>query len=125
MGWGGEAERAIEWGERGIRLSPFDPWLLAPLHGMFLGHFLRGRYEDTAIAVRRSIRSKPGHSISYMLLAAALVKLGRADEARAATARLLELQPNFSIGGQCTAVGAVPALAEALTEALRAVGLPD
>jgi adenylate cyclase len=125
MGWGGEAERAIEWGERGIRLSPFDPWILAPLHGMFLGHFLRGRYEDAAIAVRRSIRSKPGHSISYMMLAAALMKLGRTDEARTAADRLLALQPNFSIGGQCTAVGAVPALAAALTEALRTAGLPD
>ena len=44
MGWAGEAERAIEWGERGIRLSPFDPWITAALHGVFLGHFLRGRY---------------------------------------------------------------------------------
>jgi hypothetical protein len=24
MGWGGESENAIDWGERGIRLSPFD-----------------------------------------------------------------------------------------------------
>ncbi|MGF9764270.1 adenylate/guanylate cyclase domain-containing protein [Microvirga sp. 0TCS3.31] len=125
MGWGGDAERAIEWGERGIRLSPFDPWILAPLHGMFLGHFLRGRYEEAVLTVRRSIRSKPGHSISYMMLAAALVKLGRAGEAKAAADHLLALQPNFSISGQCMAVGAVPALTTALTEALRQVGLPE
>ena len=125
MGWGGEAERAIEWGERGIRLSPFDPWILAPLHGMFLGHFLRGRYEEAVLTVRRSIRSKPGHSISYMMLAAALMKLGRAEEAKAAADHLLTLQPNFSVCGQCIAVGAVPALATALTEALRQVGVPE
>jgi hypothetical protein len=24
--WAGEVERAIEWAERGLRLSPFDPY---------------------------------------------------------------------------------------------------
>jgi adenylate cyclase len=124
-GWGGEAERAIEWGECGIRLSPFDPWITAALHGMFLGHFLRGRYEEAETAARRSIRSKPGFSISHMMLAAALAKLGRIDEAKAAAARVLALQPNFSGGGQCAAVGAVPAIAAPLVEALRAVGIPE
>jgi TolB-like protein len=26
LSWAGEAERAIEWGEQALRLSPFDPW---------------------------------------------------------------------------------------------------
>ena len=125
MGWGGEAENAIEWGERGIRLSPFDPWISAALHGMFLGHFLRGRYEEATTAVRRAIRSKPGFSISHMMLAASLVKLGRIDEAKTASERVLALQPNFSSTGQCAAIGCVPALATPLIEALRAAGLPE
>ena len=124
LGWGGEAERAIEWGERGIRLSPFDPWITAALHGIFLGQFLLGRYEDAATAARRSIRSKPGFSISHMMLAAALARLGRMDEAREATRRVLALQPNFSSDGQCKAIGCVPALAEPLIEAMRMAGLP-
>ena len=41
------------------------------------------------IAVRRSIRSKPGFSISHMMLSAARVKLGRTDEAKAAAERVL------------------------------------
>jgi adenylate cyclase len=125
MGWGGEAEQAIEWGERGIRLSPFDPWITAALHGMFLGHFLRGRYEEAATAIRKAVRSKPGFSISHMMLAAALVKLGRAAEAEASRERALSLQPNFSIGRQFAAVGAVSALAIPFAEALRAAGFPD
>ena len=60
-----------------------------------------------------------------MMLAAALGKLGRIDEAKAAAARVLALQPSFSISGHCVAVGAVPPLTAALTEALRSVGLPD
>jgi adenylate cyclase len=125
MGWGGEAEHAIEWGERGIRLSPFDPWITAALHGMFLGHFLRERYEEAAAAVRRAIRSKPAFSISHMMLAAALVKLGRINEAKAAAERVLALQPNFSSSGQCAAVGCVPVLAAPFIEAMRGAGLPD
>jgi adenylate cyclase len=125
LGWGGDAERAIEWGERGIRLSPFDPWITAALHGISMGHFLNGRYEDAAKAARRAIRSKPGFSISYMFLAAALAKLERIDEAKAAAERVLQLQPNFSSTGQCTAIGCVPILAMPLIEALRTAGLPD
>ena len=124
-GWGGEAERAIEWGERGIRLSPFDPWITAGLHGIYIGHFLSGRYDDAAKAGRRATRSKPGFSISHMFLAAALAKLGRMDEAKAAADRVLQLQPNFSSKGQCTAIGCAPRLAVPLIEAMRAAGLPE
>jgi adenylate cyclase len=125
LGWGGQAEEAMEWGERGLRLSPFDPWITAGLHGMFLGNFLRGRYEEAATAARRAIRSKPGFSISHAMLATALVKLGRIEEAKVAAERVLILQPNFSSGGQCAAVGAVSELAIPFIEALRAAGLPD
>ena len=75
--------------------------------------------------LRRAIRSKPDFSISHMMLAAALVKLRRIDEAKAAAERVLALQPNFSSSGQCAAVGCTPALAKSLIEALRAAGLPD
>jgi adenylate cyclase len=59
------------------------------------------------------------------MLAAALLKLGQSDEARAAAERVLQLQPNFSSGGQCAAIGAVPELAIPFIEALRAAGLPE
>ncbi|WP_283810978.1 adenylate/guanylate cyclase domain-containing protein [Bradyrhizobium genosp. SA-3] len=125
LGWGGEAERAIEWGERGIRLSPFDPWITAALHGICMGHFLRGRYEDAAAAAQRAIRSKPGFSVSHMFLAASLAKLGRMEDANAAAERVMQLQPNFSSNGQCSAIGCVPVLATPLIEAMRASGLPE
>jgi adenylate cyclase len=32
MGWANEAERALEWGERAVRLSPFDPAHLSRAH---------------------------------------------------------------------------------------------
>ena len=125
LGWGGEAERAIEWGERGIRLSPLDPWITAALHGICMGHFLRGRYTEASLAAQRAIRSKPGFSVSHMFLAASLAKLGRIEDAKAAAARVMQLQPNFSSNGQCSAIGCVPILAGPLIEAMRAANLPE
>ncbi len=40
LGWGGEADRAIEWSERGIRLSPFDPWAFAAFDAQAMGHLV-------------------------------------------------------------------------------------
>jgi TolB-like protein len=123
--WAGEAERAIEWAERAMRLSPFDPWAFAAFHSLTLGHFQCGRYDEAANAAYKAVQSNPGHSISYMLLAAPLAKLGRLDEARAAAARVLELQSGFRSSQQFSGVGCATALAASLGEALRATGLPE
>ena len=124
MGYAGEAERAIDWAERALRLSPFDRLNYCSYHGLALGHFLRGRYEEAANAGRRAVQSTPGFSVSHSLLVAPLAKLGRLEEARSVAARVLELQPSFSGGGFCTALAIPAALAEPLTDAWRAAGLP-
>jgi tetratricopeptide (TPR) repeat protein len=124
-GWGGESERAIDWSERGIRLSPFDPWAFAAYDAQALGHFHRGRYEDAASAAYKSNRANPVHSITYVQLAAALAKLGRMSEARRAAARVLQLHPTFRYSRQFSGVNCAPALAAAMAEALSAAGLPE
>jgi TolB-like protein/tetratricopeptide (TPR) repeat protein len=124
-GWAGEAERAIEWSERGVRLSPFDPWTFAAFDAQAMSHFVRGRYEDALRAAYKSVQANPTHSITYVQLAAALARLGRLDEARAAAARVLELQPTFRYGRQFAGVDCAPVLAVPLGEALRAAGLPE
>ena len=125
LAWAGEAERAIEWAERAMRLSPFDPWAFAAFHSLTLGHFRRSRYEEAANAAHKAVQSNPAHSISYMLLAASLAKLGRLAEAKAAATRILELQPAFRYSRQFAGVDCAPALATSLSEALRATGLPE
>ena len=125
LGWSGEAERAIEWGERAIRLSPFDPWAFAAFGSLTLAHFLRGRYAEAANFAYKAVQSNPAHSINYVLLAAPLAKLGRFEEARAAAARVLELQPMFRYSRQFSGVDCAPALAVSLSEALRGTGLPE
>jgi len=125
FGWKGEAERAIDWGERARRISPFDRLLYGAGHGMALGYFMRGDSDKAAEAARLAIQVKPEFSLSHVLLAAALSQAGRHDEAKAAGAQALALQADFSTRGFCAAVGIPPVLAMPLSEALRSAGLPD
>jgi TolB-like protein len=125
LGWTGEAERAIEWAEQAMRLSPLDPWTWSTFHALTLGHFHRGRYDEAVKAAHKAVQGNPGHSISSMLLAAALVKAGRLDDAKVAAARVLELQPQFRYSRQFAGVDCAPALAASLGEALREVALPE
>jgi TolB-like protein len=125
LGWGAEAECAIEWSERGMRLSPFDPWAFAAYDAQAMGHFFLSRYEQAAAAAYKSSQANPAHSITYVQIAAAQSKLGQLEQARAAAARVLQLQPNFRYSRQFAGVGCAPALAEKMGEALSAVGLPE
>jgi len=125
FGWAGEALRAIQWGERAMRLSPFDPWAWSAYHSLTLGQFHLGQYEQAAKSAQMAAQLNPAHSISYMLLAAPLAKLGLLGEAKAAAARVLELQPAFRYSRQFNGVDCAPALAASLGEALRAAGLPE
>jgi TolB-like protein/Tfp pilus assembly protein PilF len=123
--WGGEAERAIEWSERGMRLSPLDPWAFAAFDARALSYFYLGRYEDAAQAAYKSVQANPAHSITYVQLAAALVKLGRLEDAKAAAAKVLELHPTFRYSRQFAGVNCDAPLAAAMGQALSVAGLPE
>lgn len=125
LGWSGEAERAIEWSKRGLRLSPFDSWSWAAFDAQAMSHLLRGRYEEACHAAYKSVQANPAHSITFVQLAASLAALGRLDEARAAAARVIELQPSFRYSRQFAGVNCAPSLAKVLGGALRAAGLPE
>ena len=123
--WAAEAEPAIEWGERAMRLSPFDSWAFAAFGSQALGHFLLGQPHEAAKAAYRAVQSNPGHSINYVILIGPLVALRRFDEAKAAAGRVIELQPTFRFSQQFAGVDCAPALASKLGAALQAAGLPE
>jgi len=124
LAYGCEAERAIDWAERALRLSPFDRLRVCAYHALVIGNFLLGRYDEAVNAGRRAVQCNPGLSVSQSLLVAPLAKLGRMEEAKAAASRVLALQPSFSAGGFCTALALPDTLATPLTDAWRSAGLP-
>jgi tetratricopeptide (TPR) repeat protein len=124
-GWAGQAQKAIDWASRGLRLSPFDGWAFAAWHSMALGHFKLGSFEAASEAATRAIQANPAHSISYMLHAATLAASGKLPEARSAAATVMTLQPNFRYGKQLAGVDCEPGLAAALATALAKAGLRE
>jgi len=122
---GGETEQAIEWAERGLRLSPFDPWRTSAHFSIAVGRFHRGAYEEAADAARKAVQASPGFSMPQMVLTASFAKLGRIEEAKTAAARLLELEPGFRYSLQFAGGNFKSELAASMGEALHAAGLPE
>jgi len=124
MVFGGDADRGIEWSERALRLSPFDPMSYAPWFSIGLGHFQRGDYEAAAEAARKVFQANPYWSLAHVLLSATHMQLGRLDAAKSAAMRVLELEPGYTISGMCRVFDIHPSIAAPLCEALSAAGLP-
>jgi TolB-like protein len=121
----GDADRGIEWGERALRLSPFDPMCYAPWLSISIGRLARGEHQAASEAAHKVFQANPYWSSAYFILAATHAKLGRLDAAKAAAARVLELQPEFTISGTCAAFDIDPSIAGPLSEALTLAGLPE
>ena len=116
----GLPQEAVRSFERGIRMSPIDPAMFA---GMGIALVELRRFDEAIVAGRKAQRHNPSHSFAYLCLASAFAHLGRDAEAREAAARLLEVNPAFTIsafiarGGQSNA--------KLLIEGLRKAGLPE
>lgn len=124
LAYAGEAERAMEWTERALRISPFDQFNTLSYNALAVAHFLRGHYQESANAARRCLQLRPSLSVPHSLLAAALVQLGRLEEAKIAAQQVPVLQPTFSASRFCASMGLPAALAEPLTRAWLEAGLP-
>jgi TolB-like protein len=125
LAYGGEAERAIDYGERALRISPVqDRTKFYSHHALSMAYFLTGRYQEAADAARLAIQSGPDVSVSHCFLVAPLVKLERLEEGKMVASRVLALQPSFSSAGFCAALALPAALADPLQEAWREAGLP-
>jgi adenylate cyclase len=119
----GLPEEAVRSFERAIRMSPVDPQLHQTFVGMGMSFIELRRFEEAAIAARKAQRQNPSYPPIYRCLASAFAHLGRDAEAREAAARVLEVDPAFTIsafiarGGQSNA--------KLVVEGLRKAGLPD
>jgi adenylate cyclase len=81
------------------------------------------RFDEAIAAAKRALRQNPSNPGAHRNLASAFAHLGRDAEAREAAARLLEIDPAFTIatfiarGGQSNS--------KLLIEGLRKAGVPE
>jgi tetratricopeptide (TPR) repeat protein len=93
----GNTDTAIDHFQKAQRLNPLD--LSQHLHWntiawVYLG---AGRYQEAAEAADKTLRIQPDYPPGLRLGAVTCALLGRMDEARAHTARMLAKQPNTTI----------------------------
>ena len=119
----GLPEEAVRSFERAIRMSPVDPRLHLTFTGIGLAFIELGRFDEAVVAGKKGLRQNPSYSAAYRCLAAALAHLGRDAEAGEAAARVLEVDPAFTISAYIARGG--QSNAKLLVEGLRKAGLPE
>jgi adenylate cyclase len=119
----GLPEEAVRSFERAIRMSPVDPLLHQTLTGMGRALIELGRFDEAVVAGKKAQRQNSSYPPHYRCLASAFAHLGRDAEAREAAARVLELDPAFTISAWITRGGQTNS--KLLIEGLRKAGLPE
>jgi TolB-like protein/Flp pilus assembly protein TadD len=82
--------------QRALRLSPHDPDNAIFLAVLGLERYLAGEYLEALQWTRQAVRLAPEYTAGLRIHCAALAQGGALDEARAALARIRELQPDLT-----------------------------
>jgi TolB-like protein/class 3 adenylate cyclase/cytochrome c-type biogenesis protein CcmH/NrfG len=112
-----------------LRLSPRDTYSHHWLGFRALAKQHLGAQEEAVAWYRRSIEINPNRLLSHVFLAAALVELGRLDEARTTARAGLAIDPNFTLrrlrAGAQSDNPVYLKRREQLIEAMRKAGIPE
>jgi adenylate cyclase len=119
----GLSDEAIQSFERAIRMSPIDPLLDRAFAGMGYALIELGRFDEAIVTGKKAQRKNSSFPPTYRCLASAFAHLGRDAEAREAAARLLEVDPTFTISGWIARGGQTNS--KLMIEGLRKAGLPE
>jgi TolB-like protein/cytochrome c-type biogenesis protein CcmH/NrfG len=122
----GRFDTVIDYAQRSIRLSPFDPLRYVTLNALSRAYFLTDHHEQAVEAAQRAIQANPQFAPAYVWLVAGHVRLARMAQAQETRERLLQIDPNFRFSRW---VGYVNASSERDREAialpLRQAGVPE
>jgi adenylate cyclase len=119
----GLLEEAVRSFERALRVSPVDPWLQHSFAGKGYAFIELRRFDEAIAAGKKALRLNSSHPGAYRVLASAFAHLGRDGETREAAARLLEVDPSFTISAWIARGG--QSNSKLLIEGLRKAGLPE
>ena len=124
--WAGKQDEAITDFDRALRLSPYDQWISTYTLGRAFALLMSSRFDDGLRWARRAMQDNANWTACYRGLVGALVLNGNLEEARTVAAKLVEIDPTFSVQRW---VETGPFLCtdgqETFFAALRAAGLPD
>lgn len=122
--WSGDTEPAIDCFLRAIRISPQDQEMGYMLHGLATTYLMCGRDAEAVEVALQAVEEMPKNGSSHRGLIVALVRLGRMQEARAATDRLLKIVPDSNLA-DIKPPSRIPEYAERFLSDLRLAGYPE
>jgi len=93
----GEPVIALQRLRRYRDLAPFDPYFCIYEAVYASAYMFKGDYEQAVLIGRGAVKANPDYSAGYKPLIGALGHLGRADEAKSYIAKLLSLEPHFTV----------------------------
>jgi tetratricopeptide (TPR) repeat protein len=93
----GRPEEALGFIEKARRLNPREPVLY--YNALGFAYRVAGEYKQAIVPLKKAISFSPNYLPAHVNLAICYAELGREEEARAETAEVLRLRPNFSLEG--------------------------
>jgi adenylate cyclase len=125
LAWTGKTAAAIERAQLALRLGPFDSMRWRAHHALAVAYFYDQRYVDASEAARSEVDLNPVYSLPRAFLVAALVRLGRTEEAKAVAKTVLECDPSFTIHGTARYAELESKVFRPMADAWREAGLPE
>jgi adenylate cyclase len=123
--YAGDPARAVEAGERHMRVDPFYP----PLAPGWLGfaHYMLKQYLHALPLLQECVSRMPNLRAGHCFLAATYARLGDIEKARAEAAEVLRIDPKWTIEGAGMRLSAFKRTedAEHYFDGLRKAGLPE
>jgi adenylate cyclase len=98
----GRCQEAIQYAERGLRLSPYDRSLFCSYFFLALAYYGAGDYEQAIKWCRMSRSENPYYTATLRILAAALAGKQDFDQCQEVVQSLLYLEPDFTMGRYAT-----------------------
>jgi TolB-like protein len=121
----GDTGKAIDYAGRSLRLIPFGRESCFAYGALAMAHCALGNFEAAAAASAKAVQANQRFSLNHVLHAAALSRLERTDEARAAARRILECEPDFTVSGFVRAHTGRIEIWGPIGDALRRLDLPE
>jgi adenylate cyclase len=129
LGWienySDHTERAIEYFERALRLSPLDPMNFNNYVGMGSANEIAERYEAAVGFYQRALQERPHLLWILRNLVTSLVGAGRLEEAKVEYAHLCSAYPGYTVAKFKNAMVFSPAVLDRMAAQLKSIGLPD
>ncbi len=121
LNWAGRAEEAILYIQNAIRLNPLPP--ASYFVNLAVAYRDSGQYEKAIEASKKALQREPNSQFPYIHMAISYIRLGREEEARAAAAELLRINPEFSLERYAKILPFTQSVADRVVEDLRKAGL--